>query len=574
MTDLLLLHGTVVSMDRQRSIIEDGAIAIAGSQIVEVGASADLMGRHQGARTIDCRGRAIIPGLVDAHGHGGHSLLKTLGCDTPSLWMRIVTPAYFHYTTRSFWHADGLVSAIERLRAGVTCGTSVIGSVPRSDDPSFAIAHARAYADVGIREIVCVGPAGLPWPHPVTRWDTGKPQRFEASFEEMLAGAEATIESCNGTADGRILVYLTPFTIVPSIDPSNPTPPDRATKLTAEDRLQARRVREVAAKRGVRIHSDAFAGMVRMAAQDRENALLGTDVHLQHCIGLSLEEVDILAETGTHMSHSAGGRAPVLSMLSKGVNVAITTDGTAPRQTFDLLQAARQVQFAHQLLNDDRYLLPPGRLLEMITIDAAKALGLDARIGSLEAGKEADIAIVNLRQPHLVPNWMVVHRLIYEAVGHDVETVIVGGRILMQDSRIASVDTDAILEEGEREAWELVEREESAANSSAWRRKASLPAAWTRPGLTILTPTSASRSTVSRIRDAGTRPSPTSVSVKTLSLRPQFSCPSARTRLHSSSSGCASPQNHRLRLSSRTPISARISAIRSKAATEGRTPAV
>jgi cytosine/adenosine deaminase-related metal-dependent hydrolase len=372
--------------------------------------------------------------------------------------MRIITPTYFNYTTREFWYADGLVSALDRLRMGVTCGASVLASMPRSDDPVFSLNHARAYGEVGIREIICVGPAGLPWPHSVTRWDTGGPVSHSVSFEEMLAGAEAVIEGCNGSADGRILVYLTPFTIVPSIDPSNPTTPDRATQITADDRLQARRVREVAAKHRVRMHSDAFGGMVRMAVQDRENALLGPDIHLQHCVGLSLEEVDILAETGTHMSHSPGGRAPVLAMLSKGVNVAITTDGTAPRQTFDLLQAARQVQFAHQLLNNDSYLLPVGRLFEMITIDAAKALGLAGEIGSLEAGKKADIAIVNLRQPHLVPNWMVVHRLIYEAVGQDVETVIVDGRVVMRDKKVLTTDMDAALDEGEQQARALVER--------------------------------------------------------------------------------------------------------------------
>jgi cytosine/adenosine deaminase-related metal-dependent hydrolase len=445
-------------MDPARRIIEDGAVAVSGDRIVEAGATDALLPRYAAAERIECRGRAVIPGLVDAHGHAGHSLVKTIGCDSPSIWMRIITPTYFNYTTREFWHADGLVSALDRLRVGVTCGASVMASMPRSDDPEFSLNHARAYGAVGIREIVCVGPAGLPWPHPVTRWDTGSPLRHSVSFEEMLAGAEAVIEGCNGSADGRILVYLTPFTIVPSIDPSNPTTPDRATRLTADDRLQARRVREVAAKHRVRMHSDAFGGMVRMAVQDRENALLGPDIHLQHCVGLSLEEVDILAATGTHMSHSPGGRAPVLAMLSKGVNVAITTDGTAPRQTFDLLQAARQVQFAHQLLNNDAYLLPVGRLFEMITIDAAKALGLDSEIGSLEAGKKADIAIVNLRQPHLVPNWMVVHRLIYEAVGQDVETVIVDGRVVMRDRKVLTVDVDAALDDGEAEARALVER--------------------------------------------------------------------------------------------------------------------
>jgi cytosine/adenosine deaminase-related metal-dependent hydrolase len=195
-----------------------------------------------------------------------------------------------------------------------------------------------------------------------------------------------------------------------------------------------------------------------MAAQDPEHALLGPDVHLQHCIDLSLEEVRILAETGTHVTHAPGGYCPVPELMAAGVNVAITTDGTAPRISFDLLQAARKAQFAHQLRRNDRYLLPVGKLLEMITIDAARALGWEDEIGSLEAGKKADVAILNLRQPHLVPNWMIVHRLIYEAVGHDVETVIVDGRVAMEDRRVLTVDEGAALEAAERESRAIVER--------------------------------------------------------------------------------------------------------------------
>ena len=91
-------------------------------------------------------------------------------------------------------------------------------------------------------------------------------------------------------------------------------------------------------------------------------------------------------------------------------------------------------------MSRDMFLLPPGKLLEMITIDAARALGWDDEIGSLDVGKKADVAIVNLRQPHLTPNVMVVHRLVYEAVGNDVETVIVDGRVLMEDRTVLSVD--------------------------------------------------------------------------------------------------------------------------------------
>jgi cytosine/adenosine deaminase-related metal-dependent hydrolase len=462
MTDLLLTHGTVVTMDSERRILEDGAVAIANGRISAVGPTAELA-REPAARTIDCRGRAIIPGLIDAHGHGGHSLIKTLGADRSSLWMRMATPTYFHFTTPEFWYVDGLVSALERLRFGVTCGVSVMGSQPRSDDPAIGIEHAKAYREVGVREVVCIGPSHTPWPHPVSRWVDGRREQWEMTLDQAFAGAEAVIETVNHADDDLIRAFITPFTIVPSVDPSNPSTPDVATSLTEHDRVQARRVREVARKWKTRIHSDAFGGMVRMAIQDRETALLGPDVHLQHCRGISLEEVRILAETGTHVTHApssgqAMGRCPVPELMEAGVNVAVTTDGTSPKTSFDLFQAARKTQLVHQTLLRDMYLFPVGKLLEMITVDAAKALGWENEIGSLEVGKRADVAILNLRQPHLVPNWMVVHRLIYEAVGNDVETVIVNGRVVMQDRKVLTIDEGAALDAAQREGEAIVAR--------------------------------------------------------------------------------------------------------------------
>lgn len=136
-------------------------------------------------------------------------------------------------------------------------------------------------------------------------------------------------------------------------------------------------------------------------------------------------------------------------MLQRGVNVAITADGTAP---WVPSTCCRRQGWRSSRTAGARTTLPPAarKLLEMITIDAARALGMDKEIGSIEVGKKADIAVVNLRKPHLVPNWMVVHRLIYEAVGQDVDVVIVNGRVLMQDRQLKVGDADMIMDEARR----------------------------------------------------------------------------------------------------------------------------
>jgi 5-methylthioadenosine/S-adenosylhomocysteine deaminase len=452
-------NGTIITMDPARRIIQDGAVRVVGDRILQVGTMAEVATAPDD-RVIDCRKKLIIPGLIDAHGHAGHCLIRSIAADTNPLWMKIVTPVYYHYTTRGFWYADGLVSGLERLRAGVTTSLSIIASMPRSDDPEFAIQHARAYGEIGLREVVSVGPAGLPWPHPATRCETGTPVAHQVTFAQMMDGTEAVIQSIHGANKGRTSVAVTPFTIVPSLDPSNMSSPDQAVTLTRDDRDQARVVRELARKYGVRLHSDAFAGQIRLAHQDRENALLGPDIHLQHCWGISHAEIDILAETGTHVTHAPPGRStPVIEMMARGVSLAVTSDGTAPSRYFDMLQTARNFQSTqHVLRNHDRYFFPPGKVLEMITIDAARTLGMDAEIGSLEAGKKADIAVIDMNQPHLTPDWLPVHRLIHQATGGDVATVMVDGDVLMQDRRVLRVDQDAALELGNAQARELVAR--------------------------------------------------------------------------------------------------------------------
>src|SRR5215213_5585051 len=111
--DLLLTGGTVATVDAERRIIESGAVAVEGGRIVAVGLAEHVDRQYRARKVIDCRGKAVLPGLIDAHGHGGHSLIKTLGADTPTFWMRIVTPVYFNFTTPEYWYADGLLSALE-----------------------------------------------------------------------------------------------------------------------------------------------------------------------------------------------------------------------------------------------------------------------------------------------------------------------------------------------------------------------------------------------------------------------------------------------------------------------------
>lgn len=463
MIDILMIHGIVITMDPQRRILADGAVAVENGRIAAVGPTEELMERYPDAeKVMDCRKKLILPGFIDVHSHAGHCMLKGLAYDTPTNWMPILTHLYHQNTTDEFWYKEGRLGALERLKFGVTCGVCVMSNAQRSDDPVFAINHAKGYSEVGIREIVAVGPSNPPYPRKFTRFVNGQRREQMYTLDALLEGADAAIGALNHTSNDRIRAFMAPFVMVPSVNGSGFTPPDVAPVLTDLDRYMTKRAREIASKHHTRIHTEAFGGMIRLAAHD-ENALLGPDVHLHHCLNLTIDEMMILAETKTNVSSSPGAfqlanRCPVPELIGMGVNVAIATDGTSPGMSFDLIEAARKLHLAHQVALRDRFYMPLGKVLEMITIDAAKAIGWDNEIGSLEVGKKADIITLNMNQPHLTPNFMPVHKLLLYGAGQDVDNVIVDGRLLMENRAVQSVSEEEIMVAAEEEAIATIRR--------------------------------------------------------------------------------------------------------------------
>jgi cytosine/adenosine deaminase-related metal-dependent hydrolase len=457
MIDLILSGGTVVTMDKKRRVIRNGEVAIDRGLILCVGEAGEARAKYQAREDVDCEGHVVMPGFVDAHGHAGHSMFRFVIKDT-RYWMPAMTHTYMHYVSDEFWYYEGRVTALERLKSGVTTGVCVMGSQPRCDDPVFSINNAKAYAEVGIRDIVCTGPCHVPWPHNFSRWLDGKRVTRAVSFEEVIKSLEIVVKTLNNTNNGKTYAYVTPFGIVTSINPSGATPREQLGVLGEHDKLQAREMLRIAKEYGTRIHSDCFGGMLYLAMQDLENAVLGPNVHVQHCSRLSDDEVKLLADTGTCASIAPGSGAPVHRMLDMGVNIAASTDGSHPGRGMDMFGCMREFQQFYREFCGDYSLLPHEKMLELTTIDAAKVVGLDHLIGSLEEGKRADIITVNLLNPRLTPNFNLIHSVVMSASGCDVDNVMVDGEFLLREGRVLSVDERQILREAQREAGETVER--------------------------------------------------------------------------------------------------------------------
>jgi cytosine/adenosine deaminase-related metal-dependent hydrolase len=453
MTDLLLRGGVAITMDPARRVIPDGAVAIKDGRITAVGTAAELAAAHgNAAQVIEARGKAILPGLVDGHAHAGHGLVKTMGNGDSEAWSEACRVIYTLASPPSFWKAEATLAAFERLRFGVTTGVSLLGggdSIMRSDDPAFCAAHVEGVRQVGIRAIVAMGATRPPFPRAYAGADgVERP----VSFEQQLDTVTACLERFHDR-DGIRIATLMPVYREAKHDPE---------KVALIER-QGRAMREAGRKHAALFHQDGHRqGSIEMA--DRMFGLLGPDAFLSHCTELTDADIETLQRTGASVVHNPSaiaavrGYCPAPRMMEAGITVMIGSDATAPDRSGDMFRHMFQCIRYHQRHFRDEAVMTPGKALEMVTIDAARGLGLGHEIGSLEPGKLADVITVDLSAPHMVPANMPVARVVYFASGQDVKDVVVGGRVLLRDGVAPHLDATEIATAAWREADAMLDR--------------------------------------------------------------------------------------------------------------------
>ncbi len=454
-------------MDGARRVIPDGAVAVTGDTIVAVGPRAEVEAGHSAPKRIDARGKAILPGLIDGHAHAGHGLVKTMGSGDSTAWSEACRIIYTLASPPEFWRAEAALAGLEQLKFGITTSVMLLGggdSIGRVDDPAHGDAHVAGINAIGIRRIMVLGPTRPPFPRPYRGVD-GTVR--DVSFEQQAEVIAELIARHHGK--GRV----TCATLMPVYREAT----HDAAKV-AEIEKQGRVIRDIGKRAGTLFHQDGHReGSIEMA--DRMFGLLGPDAWLSHCTDLTDADIATLVRTGTSVVHNPSaiaavrGFCPAIAMMDAGVTVMLGSDGTAPDRSTDMFRHMFQAMRYHQRAARDESLLPPGKALEMITIDAARGLGMADRVGSLEIGKQADIITVDLQAPHMLPANMPVHRVVYFANGHDVRDVVVAGAILMRDRVVPHVDEAAIREEAERATAQMLAQADLStmvAEDPGWRR--------------------------------------------------------------------------------------------------------
>ncbi len=455
--DILITGGTVITMDSSRRVLEDGAVAITRDRIVAIGLTADLTATYAARETINADKKIVMPGLIDGHGHAGHGLVKSMGMDTDE-WYPATETIYARGSTVDFWRAEALLTGVERVRFGVTTALSYFGGgdmITRTDDVKYGNAYMQATADVGLRYILALGPRRPPFPKTYTDWNRDSSTDVAVTFAQQLAVSEELIKTWHGAADGRLNIAMMFPTHRQEETPLSGAALEEVIQQAQATRDLSRRYKLLFTQDGHTTNSVKFAHSI---------GLLGPDALLSHATELTPEEIAILVQTGTNIVHNPSANAAtrrrfqLVELLDAGVTVMLGSDGVAPDRSYDMFRHMFQAMRYHRFYWRDTKVLPPGKVLEMVTIDAARALGMERDIGSLDVGKKADIILIDWFRPHMVPMNMPLYRVAYFANGNDVTTVLVNGRILMRDRVVLTVNETEVLTLAQREADAAIRR--------------------------------------------------------------------------------------------------------------------
>lgn len=449
--DVILSGGTVITMDPQYALFNPGAVAVLNREIVAVGPQEEITAGYQAGEQIDCRGKVIMPGLVNAHTHVPMSLLRGLADDLRlDVWlMGYIMPVEREFVRPDFCWLGTQLGCAEMIRSGTTCFADMY-----YHEEAVADATARA----GLRA-VC-GQTILKFPSPDA-----------LSYDESLDRSRDFIQRWKGHD-----------LIVPSVAPHAPytaTPEllQGAASLALEFDVPlqihvAETAHEVEEMR-------AANGMSPVSWVEQYNVLQPSSI-AAHCVHVDEDDMMTLHRNKIGVIHNpssnlklASGFAPIAKMLELGINVGIGTDGVASNNDLDMFEEMRLAAFLAKGVTLDPTALPARQALEMATIMGARALHLDQWIGSLEPGKRADLIVVDL---NLVHNWPVFQRdealvysqLVYATKGSDVTDVMCDGVWLMRDRELQTVDEAALMADAQKVAQKidvfLIEREESVLN--------------------------------------------------------------------------------------------------------------
>ncbi len=446
--DILLTNAIVITMDENFNQYEPGAVAVSGDSILAVGLEQEIKKSFSAAETIDCGGKVIMPGLVNAHTHVPMTLLRGLADDLRlDVWLLgYMMPVEREFVSPDFVRLGTELACVELIRSGVTCF---------ADMYYFEESVAQATAAAGLRAVCSQTVMKFPTP------DAG-------FYEESLAAAREYIQRWKAHP-----------LIIPSVAPHAPY-------TCTEDILRA--TAELAVEFDVPLHTHIAetALEVENARQEygmpvipyvKKQNIFDAKVLAAHCVHIDNGEIQTLLHHNVGVAHNpssnmklASGFAPVVNMLEAGLNVGIGTDGPASNNDLDMFEEIRLASFIAKAHSGDPTALPAQQTLAMATRLGANALHIGHLTGSLAPGKRADLILVDIKTLHNAPRFRrepdgIYAQIVYAAKSSDVSDVMVNGKWLMRAQQLTTLDEGNLYEQAAEYSQKidvfLIQREQS-----------------------------------------------------------------------------------------------------------------
>ena len=426
---LLVTGGTILTLDARDTVLEDGAVAIERGRIVAVGPAEELAAAYPEHRRIDATGKIVLPGLINAHTHAPMVLFRGLADDLELMdWLENhIFPAEAKHVDEAFVRAGTRLACLEMLAGGTTTFVDMY---------YYEDAIAEEAERCGMRAVVGETLIDFPAPDHAT-WDEAAAytRSFVTRWKDHPRITAAVAPHSAYTVSGEHL---------------------RAAHALAEE-LDAPLLTHLAEAPGEIEQVRERTGTTSILFMD-SIGVLGDRMLAAHVVWPGPEEIELLADRGVGVAHCpqsnmkvAAGIAPVPALLAAGVAVGLGTDGAASNNDLDLWEEIDTAAKLHKVAALDPTLIDARQALRLATIEGARALDLEEEIGSLEAGKRADLIVVGTDGYHQRPYSNPYSLLVYSTKAADVETVVVEGRVVVENGRVLTLDAEAVL--AEAEAW-------------------------------------------------------------------------------------------------------------------------
>ena len=422
--DYIIRADHLLTLEDDLTVINDGAVAVAGSTIAAVGPYSDISKKYASERVLDGADRVVFPGLVNTHTHAAMVYFRGLADDLPLQdWLeKHIWPAEMQWLSADFVEDAIELACLEMLKAGVTTYTDMY---------FYQGVAAKIVEKTGMKAVLCSGIIDFPW------------KDYAQSADDYFSRGEEFIKNWKGND-----------LITPGIAP-------HATFTCSPENYM--RAKELADKYDVPLHTH-LAETEFEVAQCKERhgksplehldsiGFLSDKVSAAHCVWLTDREIEILAAKKVGVSHCmesnlklASGIAPVPKMIKAGVTVALGTDGAASNNDLAILGELSTAAKVHKAISRDATVLDSRTALLMATKNGADILGQGESTGSLKPGKKADIVIADLRKPHLLPMYDIYSHIAYCMRSSDIDTVMVNGKIVVENGKAMTIDEEEVL---------------------------------------------------------------------------------------------------------------------------------